>query len=377
MTTTNARDLASSLADLLRREHLALADFLLALAEFDRLRGWRQLGYAGLFPFLHRELGLSKAAAFFRKTAAELIQRFPQMVDPLRDGRLCLTSVVEVSKVLTADNLDAVLPRFFHCSKQEAKAVTAELRPVEAPAHRAVVTVLPTPPQALSTLSTNSDPARHTPEPVSPEISSQTVRPGEPLSREGTTAEAFSLMPSAPSRDETIPLTADLRRLHVTVSKRFLDKLEAARSALSHSLPGATTEAILEAALDLVLARDAKRKGLVAKPRPAGPTPPPGSRHVPAAVRRAVWERDGGRCQWPLASGGICGSTVRVEIDHVDPLHRGGRSIVENTRLLCRAHNDLAARQHLGHEVMDRFTHSAWHRIGVLRGEPASETEVR
>jgi hypothetical protein len=29
------------------------------------------------------------------------------------------------------------------------------------------------------------------------------------------------------------PLTADLRRLHLTVSKRFLEKLEAARDALS------------------------------------------------------------------------------------------------------------------------------------------------
>ncbi len=198
--------------------------------------------------------------------------------------------------------------------------------------------------------------------------------PDEPLPREGTTAEAFSLSP-APPRDEAVPLTADLRRLHVTVSRQFLDKLQAARASLSHSLPGATTEAILEVALDLVLARDAKKKGLVAKPRPAGPTPPPGNRHVPAAVRRAVWERDGGRCQWPLASGGICGSTVRVEIDHVDPLHRGGRSTVENTRLLCRAHNDLAARQVLGDDAMDRFARR-WGRPswGLRPGAPIPKT---
>jgi hypothetical protein len=36
----------------------------------------------------------------------------------------------------------------------------------------------------------------------------------------------------------------------VTVSRRFLEKLEAARDALSHSHPGADVEAILEAGLE-------------------------------------------------------------------------------------------------------------------------------
>jgi hypothetical protein len=52
-----------------------MAESLVALADFDRRRLWRELGHASLFAFLHRELGLSAGAAFFRKTAAELIQR--------------------------------------------------------------------------------------------------------------------------------------------------------------------------------------------------------------------------------------------------------------------------------------------------------------
>jgi 5-methylcytosine-specific restriction endonuclease McrA len=73
-------------------------------------------------------------------------------------------------------------------------------------------------------------------------------------------------------------------------------------------------------------------------------------------VKRAVWERDGGRCQWPLASGGVCGSTVRVEIDHVVPRARGGPTRVDNLRCLCRRHNDRAAREAFGGAWMDRFT---------------------
>ncbi|MEY2669636.1 MAG: hypothetical protein RJA59_2274, partial [Pseudomonadota bacterium] len=61
-----------------------MADFLVALAEFDRLRSWAELGYSSLFWFLHRRLGLSKGAAYNRKVAAELIQRHPEVTPPLR-----------------------------------------------------------------------------------------------------------------------------------------------------------------------------------------------------------------------------------------------------------------------------------------------------
>jgi hypothetical protein len=66
-------------------------------------------------------MGLSKGAAFYRKTAVMLIQRVPAVVEPLRDGRPCLTTIVELSKVLTPENRDEVLPRFFELSKSEAE----------------------------------------------------------------------------------------------------------------------------------------------------------------------------------------------------------------------------------------------------------------
>ncbi len=82
------------------------------------------------------------------------------------------------------------------------------------------------------------------------------------------------------------------------------------------------------------------------KPRPSK------ADHIPAHVKRAVWARDGGRCAYPLASGGVCGSTHRLEFDHIEPLARGGASTIENVRVACRWHNLHAARQVLGDEVM-------------------------
>jgi hypothetical protein len=96
-------------------------------------------------------------------------------------------------------------------------------------------------------------------------------------------------------------------------------------------------------------------------PRPRRPVPPrsampANSRHVPAAVRRAVFIRDGGCCQWRMSSGGVCGSRTRVELDHIVPVALGGESTLSNMRLLCALHNALAARQVFGAQLMDRYT---------------------
>lgn len=353
---TNAHEFTSRLLDLLRREQGAMADFLIALSEFDRKRFWVGLGYTSLFYFLHRELKLSSGASYHRKTAAELIQRFPEIVEPLRDGRLCLSSVCELAKVISRENLAEVLPRFFHSSKQEAKAVAAGIAPQEAVPRRMVVTAVAAQAQASAGLGPATSPTLDLSQPFHPgetPLPPQRM-PAPPAALQDREEVRPASLPTASS--QVVPLTAEARRLHVTVSKRFLEKLDAARDALSHSRPGADAEAILEAGLDLILERADRRRGLVKRPRGAKSTATEDPRHVPAHVSREVWTRDRGRCQWPVANGSICGSTHRVELDHVVPVARGGRSTPENLRMLCGFHNDLAARQVFGNDWMDRFT---------------------
>jgi len=123
---SSARDLTRRLAELLRSERSALAEFLLALADFHRDERWRELGHTSLFYFLRRELGLSATAAQQRKTAVELMLDFPDVVEPIRDGRLCLSTVCDARKALTPESWRDVLPRFFGLSHREAEALAAE-----------------------------------------------------------------------------------------------------------------------------------------------------------------------------------------------------------------------------------------------------------
>ncbi|HUL59027.1 MAG TPA: HNH endonuclease, partial [Anaeromyxobacteraceae bacterium] len=250
-----ARDLTLRLAELLRSERSALAEFLLVLAAFHKDERWRELGHTSLFYFLRRELGLSAGAAQHRKTAAELILDFPGIVEPIREGRLCLSTVCEVQKVLTRENWSDILPRFFGLSKREAVALVAELQPAEVVPLRAVVTAVRAP----------ASPSRAAPPvPDAPSFTYSAFHLGETVTEIKSGPAPVRL---APPRDTAVPLTADLRRVHYTVSKQFLDKLDRARDALSHSDPGASVEQILEKGLDLILDRSAKRRGLVAKPR--------------------------------------------------------------------------------------------------------------
>jgi hypothetical protein len=306
---TNARDLTTQLAHLLRREHETMAEFIVGLADFDRRRIWVELGYNGLFTFLHRELGLSKSAAFYRKTAAELVQRFPEIVAPLREGKLCLSSVAELAKALTPENLDEVLPRFFHASRQEAKEILAELVPHPAPARRDVVTALSSavPGAAAGEVSSPAVPSTDLP-----------LSSGSPanLGRASSDDESRGLSSQREREPDAVePLTAELRRLHVTVDREFLELLGATRDALAHAHPGATTSELLKVCMKRMLAEKAKQRGLVEKPRES-PPPCHSDDHIPAHVKRAVWKRDEGRCQWALASGGICGTTKCLEFAH-------------------------------------------------------------
>jgi 5-methylcytosine-specific restriction endonuclease McrA len=321
----NAHEWTSRIRDLVRREHGALVDLLLALAEFDRLEMYGKLGFGSLFDFLHREVGLSRGSAYYRQVGARLVHRFPEVVEPIRDGRLCITSIIELSKVMTEENRADVLPRFFHRSRQEARQVVVELRPVENAPTRTVVT------QVKAVQPVELDPTHPT-----------VMRPKDGPAVDGPTdRHALASPDRAQTRVERTlvePLSRATTRLHITVSPEFVALLKRAKAGEVHVRPNATDEEVLRAGLDLLLRQQEKRRA-----------------SVPPRVKRAVKERDGGKCQWRTHDGGICGATAMVQVDHIVPKGKGGPSTVDNCRVLCRRHNLEAARQAYGNAWMDRY----------------------
>ena len=97
------------------------------------------IGYAA------KRLRVRPSEMQIEKLDAELILDFPEIVEPIREGRLCLTTVCEVQKVLTSEYWREVLPRFYGLSKRDAEALVAELQPAEVIPFRTVVTAVRAP----------------------------------------------------------------------------------------------------------------------------------------------------------------------------------------------------------------------------------------
>jgi 5-methylcytosine-specific restriction endonuclease McrA len=78
-----------------------------------------------------------------------------------------------------------------------------------------------------------------------------------------------------------------------------------------------------------------------------------GKRHIPAAVKRTVYERDGGRCTFTSDSGRRCEARRDLHFDHVEPFARGGEATIDRIQLPCPAHNQLEAERVHGAGFMD------------------------
>jgi hypothetical protein len=123
-------------------------------------------------------------------------------------------------------------------------------------------------------------------------------------------------------------------------------------------MPGHDLAEIMEAAVTEKLERlEAKRYGKTNMPRRSieEADTSSGVRGIAAAVKRSVWERDGGRCTYSSATGKRCPERDRLEFHHDEPYALGGGRSPSNIRLLCRAHNAYMAERDYGRAKMDAF----------------------
>jgi hypothetical protein len=143
-------------------------------------------------------------------------------------------------------------------------------------------------------------------------------------------------------------LSPDRYKVQLTIGGDTLEKLRLAKEMLRHAIPSGDDAAILDRALTALLADLARKKfAATDQPRPSRGTAP-GSRHIPAEVKRAVWLRDLGRCAFVGTNGRRCTERGFVEFHHVKPYAAGGEGTVENVQLRCRRHNDYEARVYFG-----------------------------
>lgn len=321
---------ASSLSDhallgglerLVNRDRKLDAELLRYLGEVDRRRLYREQACSSMFAFCTERLAMSEDAAYKRIRVARAARALPVMLEHLESGKVHLSGLSVLASHITADNAKSVLARAAGKSKRRIEELARELAPL--PDLAASIRKTPTRPRP---------PARE---------GSSNMAPGP----------ANALLLAAPERPARMaPLAPARYHVSFTASAELKNNIAKAKELAGH---GARVEDLFERAMELLVSKLAKdRFGARGRDRrrppgsPLGKSPEdksqgtknPRGRYLAKAIRREVFDRDGGQCTFVDASGRRCSERCGLHFDHLVPHAQGGESTAENLRLLCGPH---------------------------------------
>jgi 5-methylcytosine-specific restriction endonuclease McrA len=320
-------------------------EILVLIGEADARKIYIDEGYTSMYAWCIEFFHFSKEVAFRRIHVARMARQYPLLFAAVEDGRLHLSAVRLIAPHLTPENVEEIVARATHRTCEEIEEMLA----------RRVV--------RLETLLEGSIPSRHLPQaPSSPAPTSPAPSSPAPTSSEMALMipplAVRPVMSSSAPAPEAVSVSAVAPapepRVSIALEHRVHQKLQYARALLSHSIPLGSDSQVIERALDELIAKVERVKyGAVKRPRQPKPSKLR-RRTIPAHVRRSVRERDGDQCTSTSENGQRCAARDALEFDHIQPVARGGKSTVENVRLLCRGHNQNEAEKSLGAEFMHK-----------------------
>jgi 5-methylcytosine-specific restriction endonuclease McrA len=345
-------EVLSRVTELTRRERSLTLHVLLHLNEIERRLLHLKLGCASMFDYCTSRLGYSASAASRRIRTARCVARFPEVFALLETNDVNLSTISQASRVLTPDNKDELLARLVGKSQREVEAIVAEYEPLAAMPHdrvRSVVVRVP-----LATLLSPTA----TPTPALPTVSvGRAPAPAGDHTRSGRDLDSRD---ERPVRTQAAATMERRKQIAFCASEDFTAKLAKFQSLMCFRLPpNPSLEQIFALALDYVLDKeDPEKRGERRAQRSSHRTtrtdskpprqPRPDPRRIPVRVRDEVFVRDKGRCTYAGADGRRCGSTHALQVDHIQPVARGGAGGAGNLRLLCARHNRIEAERILG-----------------------------
>jgi len=389
-------ELLRRLARLLHTSRSTEADLVAHIGEVDARRLYAREASPSMFVYCTERLHLSEAEAYLRIAAARAAREHPALLEMLADGRLHLTAVAKLAPHLTPENLEQLLERATHKTKREIEELVAEVAP--RPDAATLMRRLPERRVASTPTATQGlDPSALTPPVPTASLgadrvastdagrSAEALLPEPQLRPDAVVAAGAQGSPNGPVHadiglrpvdgrahrpDVLEPLAPGRYRVQFTASAEMRDKLERLRALMRPSAPDGDLAAIIEQAVTEKLARLESRRfartrpsgrALAAGNAPASPAArgtPHRTRHIPAVIKRAVYERDGGRCRYVDSQGRRCTARDRLEYHHRYPFGHGGEHSVEGVSLLCKAHNRYLAEIDYGREAMGRHRRS-------------------
>jgi 5-methylcytosine-specific restriction endonuclease McrA len=141
-----------------------------------------------------------------------------------------------------------------------------------------------------------------------------------------------------------VPLGGGRYRIEITIDEATYGDLCRLQQLMRHEIPDGDPARIIARAVSRHREHVEHRKFADLRGPPVSRVKALRSRYIPAAVRRAVLERDGGQCAF-VGTRGRCQEQGFLELHHVVPFAKGGTTTIDNLQLRCRAHNQYEADQ--------------------------------
>ncbi len=353
--------------------HELSIEILDCLVEIEGRSIFLKEGYSSLFDYCTRRWHYSPPKAGRFIAAARCMKNFPDVRDLLARRKITLCGVSRIAGILTSKNSDKILQEVSGKRFVEIEKIVASLK------------IAPKTRESIRPIGLQE-----------PAVGRDRSADHEDLFQPNRTLENYQIDSNLVD-DQTdqlggnSPIDSPNKKLEhryeirFSASEEFCRDLERAKRVCSRSW---NLEAIIGRAIkDLLEKRDPERKEVRRKKRkvrkqsksesqaqrlgkgnsPVKPAAVSGSRtadeiestgegaeglpvrsrHIPAQLRDAVFNRDKGRCTYTSSLGIRCDSTAHLQIDHITPYCRGGEHSLENLRILCGKHNRLAAREML------------------------------
>ena len=148
---------------------------------------------------------------------------------------------------------------------------------------------------------------------------------------------AFGGVMAPPPAEAVRVISPTHLEMKIVIGNEFEEKLKKLKGLLAHKMPNASSQEIINWALDLALEKfDLKENNKLKR------------KAIPASVKRYVWQKADSKCE-------LCKSTYAPQTDHIIPFAQGGTNEPENLRLLCRNCNQRQAIEKLGLNKMQRY----------------------
>ncbi len=290
------------------------------IAEINRRKIFLKLGFSSLFDFVTKDLGYEPSSAMRRIQAARAIAEIPELREKIADRSLSLSVVSQGQAFLNKKASDS--------GKRISIAEKTELFK---------------------------------------KLENKSTREAE--------KELFKLAPELclKSKEQEKVLSENLTELRFVIDNETKEKMNELKLWMSHQNPDMTQAQFFKVMVEKLHGQLAKKKSnqnkstdpsqvehnasiTCAEPLFENPKEKPNpitsqrhtrnkpstkrSRYIPALVKKLVWQRDRGCCQFvDPSTQKKCESRYQIQFDHVHPFRHLGNNSEENLRLLCGKHN--------------------------------------